>query len=211
MRIDDDRRSLGHCIEAHVSEHVGPITHRLYWPGSKLVHVEILHVAPTQWRNRHYLITCGMSQRPMCPPEEASDWRFAELYLSLPPEWPFLPKEKDESIVWPMRELADTARFAHTSETWLWQGHTVGGEDPAERITPGAGFTACILGPHFSLGHDGCVFTCFDRKIWIHSLLPIYPEELDLARQHGSDALFRLFTDAGIDDLLNTRRPNVML
>ena len=147
----------------------------------------------------------------MCPPEEASEHRFAELYLSLPPNWPVHAGERDESIVWPIRELAELARLAHMTETWLWHGHTVGKEDPMERITPGAGFTAWILGPHLSLGHEGCIFTFGERTIHCHSALPIYPEELDLVRRCGPDALFRRFADAEIDDLVDTRRRNVVL
>jgi hypothetical protein len=209
MGTKRDRHALRRCITAHVNKNVGPIAHLFHWRGAELVHVNVLHVPPTRGRNRHTLLTCGMSQRPMCPPEEASDCRFAELYLSLPPDWPIQPPIPDERSVWPIRELAQLARFAHTAETWLWYGHTVGAEDPKERITPGAGFTAWILGPHLSLGHDGCVFEFGGRTIYYHSVLPIYPEELDLARTCGPDVLFWLFSATQIDDLVNIRRPNV--
>jgi hypothetical protein len=211
MKKMDARRKLGMGVAAHVYKHVGPIKHVLHWHGSELVHVDILHVPPTPWRDCHTLLTCGMSQRPMCPPEAASECRFAELYLSLPSDWPIRVGERDESIVWPIRELANLARLAHVTETWLWYGHTIGSQDPTERITPGAGFTAWILGPHLSLGHDGCVFTLGRRRIYYHSVLPIYPEELELVFRYGPSALFRRFEDAGIDDLVDTRRPNVVL
>jgi hypothetical protein len=97
------------------------------------------------------------------------------------------------------------------AEAWLWYGHTVGKESPGERITPGAGFTAWILGPHLSLGHDGCVFEFGDRTIYYHSVLPIYPEELDFARICGADALFWFFSYARIDDLIHIERPNVAM
>jgi len=209
--MNDDLPELRDYIAAHVRRHVGPIAHRLHWSGAELIHIDILHVPPTQRRDRHTLLTCGMSQRPMCPPEEASEDRFAELYLSLPSDWPIQLGESDESIIWPIRELAKLAGLPHVSESWLWQGHSVGGEDPMDRITRGAGFTAWILGPHLSLGHEGCVFNWDDRTVHYHSAVPIYPEELALARRRGSDALFQRFAAAGIDDLIDTRRRNVAL
>jgi hypothetical protein len=144
----------------------------------------------------------------MCAPPEAEDWCFGELYLSLPPNWPV--GDADEAAVWPLRALADLAGYPHEAETWLWRGHTVGAEDPAERITPGAGFTAWILGPHLSLGHDGCVFRHREKEIHVHSLLPIYREELELVIGQGPDALFRVLARAGVDDLVDIRRPNLV-
>jgi hypothetical protein len=40
-------------------------------------------------------------------------------------------------------------------------------------------------------------------------MLPIYPEELRLARRDGSDALFEMFRVAGVTDVLQAKRVNV--
>jgi hypothetical protein len=202
---------LVHTVASHVEKHVGPIAHFFHWPGPEIVHVDVLHVPPTTERPCHTLVTCGMSQRPMCAPEAAPDCRYAELYLSLPPDWPVRVDDAEERHVWPIRELAGLARLPHLSESWLWCGHTVGHDDPRDLITPGAGFTAWIVGPHLSLGHEGCSIRCRDRNILIMGAVPIYPEELDLVRRRGPDALYRRLAADHVCDLVEVGRRNVAL
>ena len=145
------------CMSAHLQRHVGPIAHVLHSPGPELLHLDIFHVPPTPRRRCHTLFTCGMSQRPMCPPDAAGDCRFAELYLSLPPDWRVGPGRATEDAIWPLRELGELARLPHVSESWLWTGHTVAAPDPEERITPGAARRA--LGPRGPC-HDVCPEGC---------------------------------------------------
>jgi hypothetical protein len=147
----------------------------------------------------------------MCPPDEAADCRYAELYLSLPASWPIGRSRPGEDTAWPLRELGDLARLPHFNESWLWTGHTVGSPDPEERITHTAEFTGWIVGPHLSLGHDPCVFRFRKRTIWIHSVIPIYKEEMELARECGCDELFDRLADAGVSDVIDPKRRNVCL
>lgn len=192
----------------HVQRHVGMVAHVLHTPGPEIVHVDVLHVAPTPGRPWHTLITCGMSRRPMCPPEEAEDCHLAELFLCLPPEWPVRVPDADPRNIWPIVELSALARLPHLAECWVWHGHTIGGEDPNEPIAPGVGFTAWILGPHLSLRHRGCIVPLGEKRIHLFSALPIYPEELDLARVKGPQALFDLFASRGVADRIQIGRPS---
>jgi hypothetical protein len=221
---------LLHEVVAHVERHVGAISNVVHPLGDSLVHVDVLHVRPSAKRRCHTLVTCGMSRRPMCPPEAAKDCRHAELYMSLPADWP-VPSDEEArrwrpcshclkthpssadiaelAWFWPFLELAELARLPHVSESWLWEGHTVGAPDPKERIAPGVSFTAWILGPHLSLGHEACVFRAGGRNIVCHSVIPIYPEELDVAMHRGSEELFRRLAKAGVSDVLDVSRANV--
>lgn len=201
--------SLHQCMCAHVERHVGPIQHVFCAPGPELPHIDLLHVPPTPRRRRHTLFTCGMSQLPMQPPKAAAECRFAELYLSLPPDWNIGPGLHTEAEFWPLRELGSLAHLPHRTESWVWTGHTVGNPDPNERITPDLGFTAWLLGPHLSLGHDGCVFSYGKREVMIHSVIPIYKEELELALTKGSESLFDLLEMTCVSDLVDVRRFNV--
>jgi hypothetical protein len=118
------RVELFERIVSHVETHVGPVAHVLHWPGPEIIHVDVLHVLPSACRPCHTLLTCGMSSRPMCPPAEAADCRYAELYLSLPPEWPIACGAPME-VLWPVRELAEVARLPHLNENWIWTGSRV--------------------------------------------------------------------------------------
>ncbi len=107
-------------IARHVRTHVGPIAHVFRPPGPALVPVDVLHCPPTLRRPWHTLVTCGMSRRPMCPPEEARDCRWAELFLCLPSRWRLRLPDHGLERMWPVQELADLARLPHISESWVW-------------------------------------------------------------------------------------------
>jgi hypothetical protein len=194
---------------AHLRRHVGPVEQVFCTPSRSPLHIDILHVPPMPWRRCHTLVTCGMSLRPMRAPAGLDDCRHAELFLSLPPEWRVGIGPIGEEDFWPFRELARLAHFPHERDTWIWFGHTFASSDPDERITPGAGFTGWILGPHLSLGHDGCVLRHRRREIVIHSMMPLYREEIELAHQRGVWVLFDLLCLTGVSELIDVLRPRV--
>jgi hypothetical protein len=196
------------ALVEHVETHVGPIAHVLNVPGPGLLHVDILHVAPTTRRRRHTLVTAGMSMRPMCPPTEAADCRFGELFLSLPADWPLVPGRPSPASPW-VANLGDLARLAHHRESWLWEGHTVGSPHAGDELFNGSGFTAWIIGSHMSLTHEACVADLPDRVVHILSAIPIYPEELQVALRLGSGALFDMLWTMGVDDEVAVGRPGL--
>ncbi|MBD3334533.1 MAG: suppressor of fused domain protein [Candidatus Eisenbacteria bacterium] len=196
-------------ISTHVMQHVGPIANVFHWPGPDIVHLDVLHVPPTPRRRCHTLVTCGMSLRPMCPPPLAADLRHAELYLSLPENWRLNPAQRRDSDFWPVSQLSEIALYPHLCETWLWCGHTItdAGDTP---IGPGVPFTGWLIGPHLSLGHEGCVVRFRERVIYIHSALPLYAEELRLAQTRGSESLFSRLAAHGVTDVVDLQRPNTV-
>ncbi len=195
-------------IADHVRARVGPIANVFHPPGPDIVPVQVIHCAPEPKRPWHTFVTCGMSRRPMCAPAAAPDCRYAELFLCLPGPWRVGLPDPELKRMWPIHELGHLARLPHVNESWVWWGHTIGGEDPAERITPEAGFTAWIVGPHLSLGHDGCLVPFGKERILIMGALPIYPEELELARNWGSEALFDRMSAYRVTDRIDLRRRN---
>jgi hypothetical protein len=109
--------------------------------------------------------------------------------------------------MWPFRELSDLARLPHLSESWLWWGHTVA-EDPPAPIAPEVPFSAWILGPPLSFKPAGREIRFGREAIRLHTALPIYSKELEVARIMGAKALFRLLSMCGVTDLIDVRRPN---
>ena len=195
------------AIVGHVEKYVGRVAHVVHLPGPPLVHVDILHVCPTGRRPWHTLVTYGMSSRPMCPPEEAADCRYTEIYLRLPPDWPVWIPDNNPARTWPFVELAGLARLPHVSESWLWWGHTISA-DPPEPIAPRVPLSAWILGSPRSLRPDAREIRFGPETIQLHAALPIYSKELEVAQNMGARALFRLFSLCGVTDLIDVRRPN---
>lgn len=91
-------------VARHVETHIGPVRNVFHEIVSTHVHLDILVVDPTPQRNFYTLVTCGMGMRPMNVPEGAEAWRFAELMLCLPANWPLSESAfRDEDHYWPVR------------------------------------------------------------------------------------------------------------
>ena len=200
------------AIETHIDKHFknrGPVFHEIV---SDLVHLDIEMIEPTPDRPFITLITNGMSSLPMNVPKGSEQFKYAELVLSLPPDWP-LTKEAlaDERNYWPIRWLKELARLPHRYNSWLWASHTVPNGDPPR---PFAGNTklccALILIP--LLVPQSFFRLEVDPGTTIHflSFVPIYKEEMDLKLRKGLDPLLSKFEKAQVSELLDINRPNTV-
>ena len=73
------------AVARHIERHIGPVHFVFHEATPRLVHIDIHHVAPTEERPFHTLVTSGMSERRMRVPGEKRNHAFAELFLRLPP------------------------------------------------------------------------------------------------------------------------------
>jgi hypothetical protein len=197
-------------IEAHIAAHLGPTESVLHELVSDLVHVDVHVVAPAPARDYWTLVTSGMSDRPMQVPEGAGELRYAELMLSLPPEWQLSPTAfEDEQWYWPIRWLKLLARLPHEYDTWLGWGHTVPNGEPPEPFAPSTG-QCCMLVELPMLCPDAFRELRVDaeKTIRFYSLVPIYREEMDLKLAEGCEALETRFDRFGVTELLDPQRPN---
>ena len=76
------------CITAHIEQHLGQVSGVLHELISDQIHLDVLQVDPTPERPFYTLITSGMSDLPMATPAGAEKFRFAELMICLPQDWP---------------------------------------------------------------------------------------------------------------------------
>jgi hypothetical protein len=204
--------ALVEAVGLHLSVYLGEIEQVLHEIDSPLVHVDLFVIAPTEARPFRTVVTCGMAERPMLPPDGAGDLRRCELFLGLPPDWPMDEEHlRDERFWWPLRLLKSLARFPHISETWLWQGHTVSTSDPPEPYGPGTTMGAAFIAPPI-LMPDG--FGVLRRKeaddIHFFGVIPIHGDELALARESGAEALFGPFGKAGVDLVIDPERESAL-
>ncbi|NOS72087.1 MAG: suppressor of fused domain protein, partial [Verrucomicrobia bacterium] len=180
---------------------------------SKQEYVEIgVHIVPaTTERPYHTLITSGMSDRPMPAPEGAEDLRFAELVISLPPDWPLDSNSLgSDEFGWPLRELVWLARFPHQYGTWIMPGHTIPNGESADPYVPNTDF-CCILLATPVLCEEGGEELPLDAEAKIHfySVIPIFREEMEFKTEHGVDGLMEKLADREVCELLDLNRPNV--
>lgn len=198
-------------ISSHIERHYGKIAMVFHEVISDLVHIDVHWVQPTVERPYHTLITSGMSDRPMATPEGAEDFRFGELVISLPPEWPIsMEAFKDECHYWPLRQLKTLARFPHEYDTWLSFGHTVPNGDPAEPYAKNTKLCCALL--LFPLLVDSAFWSLVvnpKKTIRFFSLVPLYRAEMELKLKQGTDPLLDKLGAHEVNELLNPQRVNV--
>jgi hypothetical protein len=76
------------AIKRHIEAHLGKIDSVFHELVSDLVHLDVHLIKPAAGRDFHTLVTSGMSDRPMSVPEGAEEYRYSELLIGLPQDWP---------------------------------------------------------------------------------------------------------------------------
>ena len=206
---ETEARNLA-CVEAHLERFVGPVDTVLHELVSDRIHLDLLHIAPTDERPFQVVVTSGMSDLPMQVPEDMAEFARAELLVALPPDWP-LDQEAlaNENHYWPLRWLKQVARLPHDYDTWVGWGHSIPNGDPAQPIAD-TGFTGVCLAPPYWLDPE---FFQLKAKsgdtVCFFDLVPVYAAEMQLKLDQGFAELESRFEEANIGFVLDKDRPNV--
>ncbi|WP_294995533.1 suppressor of fused domain protein [uncultured Stenotrophomonas sp.] len=201
------------AIGAHIERHLGPVSGVFHEIISDLVHIDV-HVVPANDQFPYLrLVTSGMSDLPMSVPAEvdAAVPRYMELMVTLPADWPITQEAfEDERHYWPVRLLKGMARLPHEYDTWLGFGHTIPNGHPSEPYAPGVGFDGAIVLPPVTTPEEFAELVLDDgRTIAFMTLMPLYPEEMDLKLKKGAEALLDRFDAKDIQDVIEPGRTNV--
>jgi hypothetical protein len=200
---------------ASLSQHIGEwwgegmVWHEIV---SEYVHLDIHTIPPAKESPYHTLITTGMSDRAMHPPEGAESCGYCELLMALPATWPLdADAFKQEYYYWPLRHLKQTARFPHVVETWLWLNHTVGNGNDLDPVTAEAPFAGFMLAtPKLSPAGAHQRSIRENKNVHFFALIPLYEAEIKFAWAHGSDDLRERLEAHGVTELIDVSRPCVI-
>jgi hypothetical protein len=196
-------------ITEHIECHIGTVKMVYHELVSDLVHIDIHMVEPTPQRNCYTLVTSGMSDRPMTVPEGCEELRFAELMISLPPDWPMGEEAwKDENYYWPVRMLKFLARFPHGYDTWLGPMHTIPNGNPPAPFASNTKLCGAILLPGVTVPPGFHRLEAPGKTILFHSVVPLHADEMDLKLKVGGEALFDGFDKHGVSEILDPARPS---
>jgi len=199
-------------IEQHIERYVGRYDKVYHEIISDAVHIDVHVVNPTPERNYYTLVTSGMSDRPMRAPKGAEAFRYAELVICLPPDWPLDDASlKNEDNYWPIRWLKQLARLPHKYNTWLFAEHTVPNGDPAEPFASNTKLSCMILSEP-TLFHEEFARLTVDKSktIYFLTLIPIYGSETGYKLQHGAEELLKKLFAAGVTELVDIHRPSAV-
>jgi hypothetical protein len=78
-------------VDNHITTLIGPIEQVIHEIVSEYVHIDLYHIAPSEKHPYNTLVTSGMSEKPMLVDKDVRDrskYRYAELTMSLPADWP---------------------------------------------------------------------------------------------------------------------------
>jgi hypothetical protein len=199
------------AIEAHVTQHLGPIESVYHEIASDYVHLDVLQVPAHEGRPFHMLATCGMSARPMTMPAGSEDRRLAELLIGLPADWPLDEESwRDERHYWPVRTLKQLARLPHAYGTFLAPGHTIPNGDPPEPYVRGTELCCALIARPLRLPAGAESLALEDGPVRFYAVVPLHRDEMELKLSGGMDALVDRLAAAQVDEVLNPARPSTV-
>jgi hypothetical protein len=197
-------------IIAHVERHLGSVAPAV---GTSIVPGEVdllIHVVPPDADHPYQtLFTTGMSSRAMTVPVGGEDYKYPELLIYLPADWP-VTKERLQGPDhhWPIEWLRKIAGYPLLQGTWLRGDYTViSNEEPPRPLALHVRFTSFLLLTNTTPLN---MFRLASGKlIRFYTLFPMYTEERDLVLAQGPRPLLERFHQQGIDLTVDVQRPNV--
>ena len=177
------------------------------------IHLDIYLIKPNKQRDYIILMSNGISGKPFKTPDKNISG-FIELCILLPKNWD-IDNWKESRNYWPIELIKDIGRYPSVYDTWLGYGHTIGFGDTFQKYNTigNTQFVGSILLKSISLpiNFQEIKFGSFLNKktIELYLIYPLYQEELDFAKNNGSDKLVELFDKNKLKDVLNINRENV--
>ncbi|WP_459500879.1 suppressor of fused domain protein [Bacillus sp. C1] len=194
----------------YITEQFGPINDTIseIIPGSK-VSIDIQIILPSKERDFITLVTTGMSDFAMDDSEDSKGFKYAELVLKLPANWPISKTElMNKDNYWPLKWLRMAAHIPHKYDGWLEKGVILPNGEPPMPFASNTELS-CIL-----IDKSKEVRSFIDsenRIINFYTLIPIYTEERISALQKGHEYLMGKFDEFGVLDVLDIKRENIGL
>jgi hypothetical protein len=197
------------AIARHVERHLGPVASVFHELISDTVHLDVHWVKPMPARPYHFLVTSGMSDRAMAAPGGAP--RHVELVVTLPERWSLGEEAfQNDRWYWPVRQLKTLARFPHTYDTWLGEGHTVTNDDPPQPLAPGTRLCGALLDAPQHVPQAFRALRIDARKtIRFLAVVPLFEEEMALKMRDGTAALVERLRKYGVTDVFDPVRKSV--
>lgn len=172
-----------------IKANVGYLLEVFHEIASDDLHIDVYHARMAGDIRCQWLLTFGMSRKPMKTPPGCESGSYAELAIALLADWPLnLQSFKDEDNYWPVRLLKMLARYPHENNTWLFAGHPVSLGRPFARST---NMSSVVLTQPRLLGADPAL-RVRDHDVLLWGVCPIYGEELAYKDSHGFASLAKL-------------------
>jgi hypothetical protein len=193
----------------HMEDRFGPVQDFCVTEIVRGIGIAVHIIPPGPDRDFVTLFTAGMSDRPMNVPAGQEEFRFAELVMMLPADWPRSQEAfARDTTAWPYLWLRRIAAYPFEEDTWLRGPYAIfpNGEPP-QPLAPNTRLS-CLLVLE-DLSSAGRLQNEDGRSILFFGVYPIYTEERDLERQRGVMALLTRFASDATLKVVDLRRSNL--
>lgn len=190
-------------ITQHITAHLGqPLGEAL----REIIGLLRIQVVPaSEQRPYQTLITTGMSENAMTAPDAMKEYRYAEVFLHLPEDWPLTKSAfRNPDVYWPLEWLRLVAHYPENSPVMLADQNTIGNDQPFAPNTS----LSCIMLLRDRTGF-GKLRLQDGRTVHFYQLVPLYEEERVLKKKQGTAVLLKLFEQYGISQVIDPKRINV--
>lgn len=198
------------AISTAVSARFGPVDALALQeivPICRDLHIAVHVIRPTAEHPYYTLFTTGMSDRAQRVPAGQEAFRYTEMLLHLPDDWPV--HAMTEASSWPLQWLRQLAYFPHLQGTWLGGPHTiVASDDPPVPLGPNTQQSCWLLMADF--GNWSPVPLEDGRLVRMVTLIPLYTQERDFELLQGIRSLLERFERAGMTPVIDIDRASVV-
>jgi len=217
MENTDDRHYFyehAEWIDEHLSNLYSDdevtVFHEIYSPD---IHLDVYYIRSDK-HNFNILLTAGMSTLAMNVPEDIDgyeDLQFAELMALVPKDIDFADVHTGENPNdWIISMLKLTARFPHEYDTWIGEGHTLQYSADFEPYSDETEFAGAVLLPSATLDEDFTEIRRDGKLITIHSVFPLYRDEVEFKIENGYGRFFDLLIENDTKEVVDNGRESLV-
>lgn len=190
------------CTDHHMERYFGSADFVHREPASPWGQVDVNLIPPSDEHPWFTLVTQGMGARAFRD-EEGEEQR-CELLMTLPPDWADSTEDwQRPDRFWPLHLLRLLARFPLVTGEPIDWGHSFDLREELDEES-GTDFCAAMLLSPGLFEEEAAACTLPDgARVSYWQVIPLYREEIQYKRAHGTEELLELFTD----DMLSTADP----
>ena len=185
-----------------IEENFGKIE-EIYEIGYDNFYLDVAQINPTKEKPYYTIITLGMGEYKMYNQNNENFSSFAELMISLPPDWNF----DDKNYTWAIDELIQLTYVPFTYFFAYEWGHLENNFEPFSSNTKLSAVT--LLYPEMKKENSG-LLKLENRNLQFYQIVPLYDEECTFALKNGMKNLLLLDVEKKISFVIDMNRKKVL-
>ena len=197
-------------VISHAETYIGKVKFTYHENVPNQEPIDIVVVSPTPRFNFYTILTAGMSDFAMEPPNTYKDKIYSELLICLPPDWKMSEFDwLEEKWFWPISLLRFLASYPEEYETWLWRNHTIESLT-REPYAKNVEMKNSILWKQKKFRKEASKMKSEKRTVYFHSVIPLHDNEVKFKIDKGAQALFERLETQNVNELLHLKRDSAV-